>query len=75
MGVIFVAIPALVLFKFHAKRVFRPWTLLLGGVRAIAAEVKFMYKKMVDYETGILVLLVTAVRVPHLSHSIPAAAE
>ncbi len=64
LGVAFVAIPALGLFGYELKHVIMPWALLLNGLTAIAAAVKFMQKKMVDYKTAIPVLLITTAAAP-----------
>jgi len=64
LGVAFVAIPALGLFGYELKHVIMPWALLLNGVTAIAAAVKFMQKKMVDYKTAVPVLLITTAAAP-----------
>lgn len=64
LGVAFVAIPALGLFGYELKHVIMPWALLLNGVTAVAAAVKFMQKKMVDYKTAIPVLIITTVAAP-----------
>ncbi len=47
LGVAFVAIPVLGLFGFDLIHVIMPWALLLNGLTAIAAAVKFIQKKMV----------------------------
>jgi len=64
LGVAFVAIPALGLFGYELKHVIMPWALVLNGVTAVAAAVKFMQKKMVDYKTAIPVLLITTAAAP-----------
>jgi hypothetical protein len=64
LGVAFVAIPALGLFGYELKHVIMPWALLLNGVTAIAAAVKFMQEKMVDYKTAIPLLLITTAAAP-----------
>jgi len=64
LGVAFVAIPALGLFGYELKHVIMPWALLLNGATAVAAAVKFMQKKMVDYKTAIPVLLITTAAAP-----------
>lgn len=64
LGVAFVAIPVLGLFDYELKHVIMPWALLLNGVTAIAAAVKFMQKKMVDYKTAIPLLFITTAAAP-----------
>jgi len=64
LGVAFVAIPALGLFGYELKHVIMPWALVLNGVTATAAAVKFMQKKMVDYKTAIPLLLITTAAAP-----------
>ena len=61
LGVAFVAIPVLGLFGFELKHESMPWALLLNGLTAISAAVSFTRKKMVDFKTGVpLVVLTTA---------------
>ena len=64
LGVAFVAIPVLGLFGFELIHVIMPWALLLNGLTSIAAAVKFMQKKMVDYKTAIPLLLITTAVAP-----------
>jgi uncharacterized membrane protein YfcA len=59
LGVALVAIPVLGLFEFELIHVIMPWALLLNGLTSIAAAVKFMQKKMVDYKTAIPLLIIT----------------
>lgn len=64
LGVAFIAIPVLGLFGFELIHVIMPWALLLNGLTSIAAAVKFMQKKMVDYKTAIPLLLITTAMAP-----------
>jgi len=64
LGVAFIAIPVLGLFGFELIHVIMPWALLLNGLTSIAAAVKFMQKKMVDYKTAIPLLLITTAVAP-----------
>lgn len=64
LGVAFIATPVLGLFDFELKHVIMPWSLKLNGHTAISGAAAFDRAKMVDWRTGIPLLLITTVVAP-----------